>query len=54
LSAVIEVFAIRGVELHSAFYLWTAPVWLLWYLCAIWQGDRIQLHDFATVSGESP
>jgi hypothetical protein len=53
LSAVIEVFAIRGVELHSAFYLWTAPVWLLWYLCAIWQGDRIQLHDFATVSGES-
>jgi hypothetical protein len=33
-SAVVEVEALRGVPLlHSAFYLWTAPAWLAWYLC---------------------
>lgn len=33
-SAVVEIEALRGVPLlHSAFYLWTAPAWLAWYLC---------------------
>jgi hypothetical protein len=34
-SAVIEVGALRNVApTHSAFYLWTAPAWLMWYLTA--------------------
>jgi uncharacterized protein len=34
-SAVIEVGILRGIPLlHSAFYLWTAPAWLAWYLYA--------------------
>jgi|GEM_PF-354801 len=34
-SAVIEIGALRGLPLlHSAFYLWTAPAWLVWYLYA--------------------
>jgi len=34
LSAVIEIGALRGVKLDSAFYLWTAPAWLVWYVFA--------------------
>jgi hypothetical protein len=35
-SAVIDIGALRGMALlHSAFYLWTAPAWLAWYLYAI-------------------
>ena len=35
-SAVIEIGALRGLApTHSAFYLWTAPGWLVWYLYAI-------------------
>jgi uncharacterized protein len=34
-SAIIEIAILRGLPLlHSAFYLWTAPAWLVWYLCA--------------------
>jgi hypothetical protein len=34
-SAVIEVGILRGPSLlHSAFYIWTAPLWLAWYLYA--------------------
>jgi hypothetical protein len=34
-SAVIEVGALRGLPLmFSASWLWTAPVWLAWYLYA--------------------
>lgn len=33
-SAVIEVGLFRGIPLlTAAFYLWTAPAWLVWYLC---------------------
>jgi hypothetical protein len=39
-SAVIEVEILRGVPLlHSALYLWTAPVWLAWYICATQRRD---------------
>jgi hypothetical protein len=32
-SAVIEAGILRGLPLlHSAFFLWTAPAWLAWYL----------------------
>ena len=35
-SAVIEIGTLRGLApTHSAFYLWTAPAWLAWYLYAI-------------------
>jgi hypothetical protein len=35
-SAVIEIGALRGLApTNSAFYLWTAPAWLAWYLYAI-------------------
>src|SRR6266702_180409 len=31
-NAVIELAPLRGMSLlHSAFYLWTAPLWLAWY-----------------------
>jgi Glycosyltransferase family 87 len=34
-SAIIEIAPLRGMELlHSAFYVWTAPTWLVWYLYA--------------------
>ena len=35
LSAGIEVANFRGVPLGNiALYPWTAPIWLVWYLCA--------------------
>jgi hypothetical protein len=34
-SAVLEIAPLRGKALmHSAFYLWTVPTWLAWYLLA--------------------
>jgi hypothetical protein len=34
-TAVIEGAIFRGLPpLHSAFYIWTAPAWLAWFLCA--------------------
>jgi len=32
--ALIEVYAIG--HMASAFYLWTVPAWLAWYLYATW------------------
>jgi hypothetical protein len=34
-SLAIEVALVRGVKLPSAFFLWTAPAWLIWYLAAM-------------------
>ena len=34
-SLVFEAELIYGVKMQSFFYLWTAPTWLVWYLCAI-------------------
>jgi hypothetical protein len=35
-SAIVGVWIVRGdVALASAFYIWPAPVWLLWYLYAL-------------------
>jgi Glycosyltransferase family 87 len=45
-SAVIEVEALRGVPLlHSIFYLWTAPAWLAWYLCARRPSHATDVYD---------
>lgn len=34
-SLLIEVELLRGIRMSTSFYLWTAPAWLVWYLCAI-------------------
>ena len=40
LSAVIEFANFMGLPLRTmAVYLWTAPVWLVWCLCAIRSGE---------------
>jgi hypothetical protein len=31
-SAVVEIVQMAGLGMHSAFYLWTTPFWLAWYL----------------------
>jgi len=31
-SAFIEIAQMAGLGMHSAFYLWTTPFWLAWYL----------------------
>jgi hypothetical protein len=33
-SFLIEAELLAGVKMQSNFYLWTTPVWLLWYLAA--------------------
>jgi hypothetical protein len=34
-SAVVEIAIFRSLPpLHSKFFLWTAPAWFAWYLCA--------------------
>ena len=34
-SAAIEAAILASISLHSAFYLWTAPAWLFWFLYAM-------------------
>lgn len=42
-SAAIEIAPLRGMALlHSAFYIWSAPAWLLWYLYATRKGPNLQ------------
>jgi hypothetical protein len=41
LSAAIAIGNFMGVPLRTlALYLWTAPAWLAWYLCAVRSADR--------------
>jgi hypothetical protein len=42
-SVAIEAGLVSGVKLPSALYLWTSPVWLIWFLLAQWS---------ATAAGE--
>jgi len=47
MSAVIEIGIIGGIPLlHSDFYLWTAPAWLIWYLCAVRSGHASSQREF--------
>lgn len=49
-GAVIEIAPLAGRELlHSKFYLWTAPTWLLWYLVASRPG-RSEHHRVCNLS----
>jgi len=34
-SVAIEAGLVSGVKLPSALYLWTAPVWVVWFLLAM-------------------
>jgi hypothetical protein len=34
-NLILEIELMSGVKLPSVHYLWTAPAWLAWYLCAI-------------------
>ncbi len=45
-SAVIEVGIFRGLPpLHSAFYIWTVPAWLAWYLYATRSSYETKVND---------
>jgi len=40
-SAIIELGVLKGAQpFHSAFFVWTAPAWLAWYVWAIRFGGR--------------
>jgi hypothetical protein len=44
-SLLVEIELLCGVKIYAYLYLWTAPTWLLWYLCATYiardaGGDR--------------
>jgi Glycosyltransferase family 87 len=52
MSAVVEIATLRNVPLlHSAFYLWTAPAWLVWYLFATRRRQKIEVPDLAFQTG---
>jgi len=34
ISAALQMAALRGTTLYSPLYLWTAPVWIAWFLAA--------------------
>lgn len=52
MSAVIEIEILRGLPLlHSVFYLWTAPAFLVWYVLATRARNANQLCD-ARLSAE--
>jgi hypothetical protein len=47
-SAAIEIGLFRRTSvLQSFFFLWTVPVWLVWYLFAIRRSDRMRRDDYS-------
>jgi Glycosyltransferase family 87 len=51
-SAVIEAGILWGLPLlHSAFYLWTAPAWLVWYLYATKRGYTTNAYEVPLLPG---
>ena len=45
-SAVIEIGVLLGLSLlHSYFYLWTSPAWLVWYLLATRPGRVMSMNE---------
>jgi hypothetical protein len=46
-SLAIEIGLVCGIKLPSAFYLWTAPAWLAWYLFALASKRRILVSEQA-------
>jgi hypothetical protein len=48
-SLLIEIGLICGIKLPSAFYLWTAPVWLAWYLFAAASARKARAYEQAAI-----
>lgn len=51
-SAAVQIGIFQGGTqmLHSPFYLWTAPAWLVWYLCAVRGTNRERELDMIEVA----
>jgi hypothetical protein len=45
LAAVALLEVLTGVNINSGFYLWTAPAWLAWYLCATKPSYAMNVYD---------
>jgi hypothetical protein len=43
LGSAIEAGILANLSMHSAFYLWTSPAWLAWYLLASPKGEAAEL-----------
>lgn len=57
-SAVIELMMFRGAQpFHSRLYIWTAPVWLVWYFYAVRTGDQrcnsVPLAEISSATADS-
>jgi hypothetical protein len=51
-SAVIEIGTLRGLPpTHSAFYLWTTPAWLAWYLYATRRNYTTNAYEAPLLAG---
>ncbi len=50
-SAVVEIVQMAGLGMHSAFYLWTTPFWLAWYLQVTIKARSVKVTDAATHDG---
>jgi hypothetical protein len=48
-SLLIEIGLICGIKLPSAFYLWTAPGWLAWYLFAAASVRKARAYEQAAI-----
>jgi hypothetical protein len=54
-SVVVEAELLCGVKIISFFYLWTAPAWLAWYLCArSFAGEPRADHDILQTQPNGP
>lgn len=41
-TIALEAELLTGVKLSSLLFFWSAPFWLVWYLLAVWQGQRMK------------
>ena len=46
-SIVIDFELYKNLKIDSAYYLWTAPVWLLWYLLARSCASEAEVEHFS-------
>ena len=51
-SAVIEIAVLCHLDMYSVFYLWTAPAWVIWYLCAARLGSSSSQRNLSLQGGE--
>jgi hypothetical protein len=53
-SAAIEIAQMAILGMHSAFYLWTTPFWLAWYLYVLIKARSASMSDSAMQDGLAP